>query len=61
MINDNVVMFHGKLPYERLHTLTFTHRAMLLEEKLTPARFSSWCNVLDNNVAVLDEKLPYES
>ena len=33
---------------------------MLLEEKLTPARFPSWCNVFDNNVVVLDGKLPYE-
>ena len=33
---------------------------MLLEEKLTPDRFSSWYNVFDNNVDVLDEKLPYE-
>ena len=41
--------------------LTFTHRAMLLEGKLTPARFASWCNVFYNNVAVLDGKLPYES
>ena len=40
--------------------LTFTHRAMLLKEKLTSARFASWCNVFDDNVAVLDEKLPYE-
>ena len=28
---------------------------MLLEGKLTPARFTSWCNVFDYNVAVLDE------
>ena len=41
--------------------LTFTHRAMLLEEKLTPARFASWCNVFEDNVTVLDGKLPYES
>ena len=34
---------------------------MLLEGKLTLARFPSWCNVFDNNVAVLDGKLPYES
>jgi len=34
---------------------------MLLEEKLTLARFASWCNAFDDNVAVLDEKLPYES
>ena len=33
---------------------------MLLEEKLTPDRFPSWCNVFDNNVDVLDGKLPYE-
>ena len=32
----------------------------MLEEKLTPIRFSSWCNVFDDNVAMLDEKLPYE-
>ena len=34
---------------------------MLLEEKLTLVRFPPWCNVFDDNVAVLDEKLPYES
>ena len=60
VIDDNVAMFHGKIPYERLHTLTFTHHAMLLTRKLTPARFSSWCIVIDDNVAVLDEKLHYE-
>ena len=44
VIDGNVVMFHGKLPYEILHTLTFTHRAMLLKINLTPARFPSWCS-----------------
>jgi len=34
---------------------------MLLEWKLTQAIFPSRCNVFDNNVAVLDGKLPYES
>ena len=34
---------------------------MLLEEKLTQAIFASWCNVFDDNVAVLDGKLPYKS
>ena len=34
---------------------------MLLEEKITLDRFPSWCNVFDNNVDVLDGKLPYES
>ena len=34
---------------------------MLLEGKLTQARFPSRCNVFDNNVAMLDGKLPYES
>ena len=29
--------------------------------KLTLARFASWCNVFDNNVAMLDGKLSYES
>ena len=33
----------------------------MLEGKLTPVRFASWCNVFDDNVAVLDEKLPYKS
>ena len=33
---------------------------MLSEEKLTPTRFASWCNVFDDNVTMLDEKLPYE-
>ena len=31
------------------------------ERNLTLARFLSWCNVFDNNVTVLDGKLPYES
>ena len=61
VINDNVVVLDGKLPYKCYLKLVFTHSAMLLEEKLTPTRFSSWCNVFDNNVVVLDEKLPYES
>ena len=34
---------------------------MLLEGKLTLARFASWCNVFDDNVVVLDEKLLNES
>ena len=34
---------------------------MFLEEKLIPARFASSCIVFDDNVAMLDEKLPYES
>ena len=34
---------------------------MLLEGKLTRARFASWCNVFDDNMAVLDGKIPYES
>ena len=34
---------------------------MLLEGKLTRARFASRCNVFDDNVAVLDGKLPYKS
>ena len=34
---------------------------MMLERKITLARFASWCNVFDDNVAILDEKLPYES
>ena len=50
-----------KLPYESYHTLAFTHHAMLLEGKITPGRFASWCNVFDDNVAVLDEKIPYKS
>ena len=29
---------------------------MMLEGKLTPTRFSSRCNVFDNNLAVLDKK-----
>ena len=60
MIDDNVVMLHEKLPYENQHTLAFTYRALLLKGKLTPARFSSWCNVFDDNVLVLDGNLPYE-
>ena len=39
------------------NTLAFTHRAMLLKENPTPARFPSWCNVFDDNVVVLDEKI----
>ena len=60
MIDDNVVVLHGKLPYESYHTLAFTHRA-ILKGKLTPARFPSCCNVFDDNMTVLDGKLPYES
>ena len=59
-MDDNLVMFYGKLPYERLHTLTFTHRAMLLKRKLTPARFPSWYIAIDDNVVVLDGKIHYE-
>ena len=33
---------------------------MLSEEKITPARFASWCIVIDDNVVVLDGKLHYE-
>ena len=33
----------------------------MLKGKLTPTIFPSWCNVFDNNVVVLDEKLPYRS
>ena len=32
----------------------------MLEGKLTLAIFASWCNVFDENVAVLDGKLHYE-
>ena len=46
MIDDNVVVLHEKPPYESQQTLAFTHRAMLLKGKLTPTRFSSWCNKL---------------
>ena len=46
------VVLDGKLLYESQHTLGFTHRAMLLEEKLTRAKFASWCNVFDDNVVV---------
>ena len=54
MIDDNVVVLDGKIPYESYHMLDFTSHAMLLEGKLTPARFPSWCNVFDDNVVVLD-------
>ena len=40
--------------------MAFTHCAMFLEGKLTLARFASWCNVFDDNVTVLDGKIPYE-
>ena len=40
MIDDNVVVLHEKPPYESQHTLAFTHRAMLLEGKLTPGIFA---------------------
>ena len=55
------VVLDGKIVYESQHTLGFTHCAMLLEGKLTPARFASWCNVFDDIVVVLDRKLPYKS
>ena len=60
MLDDNVVVLDRKIPYEGHHTLGLTHHAMLLEGKLTLARFASWCNVFDDNVVVLDVKLPYE-
>ena len=41
--------------------ISFPYSAMFLEGKLTQARFPSWCHVFDNNVAMLDGKLPYES
>ena len=34
---------------------------VVLDGKLTLARFPSWCIVIDNDVVVLDEKLHYES
>ena len=34
---------------------------MLLEGKLTPARFASWHILIDDNVVMLDEKLHYEN
>ena len=55
------VVSDGKLLSESQHTLGFIHSAMLLEGKTTRAKFASWCNVFDNNVAVLDRKLTYES
>ena len=61
MIDNDVVVLDEKLSSGSKHTLVFTHRVMLLERKLTPARFASWCNVFDDNVVVLDGKLPYES
>ena len=33
---------------------------MFYERKVTLARFPSWCNVIDDNVVMLDRKLPYE-
>ena len=33
---------------------------MFEEQKPTQARFPSWCNVIDDNVVVSDEKLPHE-
>ena len=61
MIDDNMVMLDGKIHYESLHTLDFTHYAMVYGLKLTPSRFPTWCNVLDDNVVVLHGNLPYES
>ena len=34
---------------------------MLLEGKLTPARFPLWCIVIDDNVVMLDGKIHYKS
>ena len=56
MIDDNVVMLDGKLHYESQHTLEFTHYAMIQGRKLTLARFSSWCYVINDDVVVLMEK-----
>jgi len=53
------LQFHLNLKH--LKHITMTWGGMLLEGELTPARFPSWCNVFDNNVVVLDEKIPYES
>jgi len=33
---------------------------MLLEGKLTLGRFSSWCNIFDDDMVVLDGKPPYD-
>ena len=40
VFDNNVVVLDGKLAYESLHTLAFTHRVMLLKRKITPAIFS---------------------
>ena len=32
----------------------------MLQGKLTPARFPTWCIVIDDNVVVLDDKIHYE-
>ena len=53
VIDDNVVVLDGKLSYESYSTLAFTHRTMLLEGKLTLARFSSCCNDLTNNISLI--------
>ena len=39
----------------------FTDCAIFKKPKLTVARFPSWCIVIDDNVVVLDGKIPYES
>ena len=61
MIDDNVAVVDGKLHYESLHTLDFTHHATIKGWKLTSARFPTQPNVVDDNVVVLHGKLPYES
>ena len=53
MIDDNVVMLDGKIPDEGLHTLDFTHRAMIYILKLTRTRFPSRFNVIDDDVVFL--------
>ena len=59
MIDDNVVVLDGNY-IMKANTLDFTHRAMIEGIKLTSTRFPSWCYVFDDNVTLLNRKLPYE-
>ena len=60
MIDDNLIVLDGNY-IMKANTLDFNHRAMIYGLKLTSARFSSWCYVLDDNVTLLDRKVPYEN
>ena len=42
------------------NTTTLSSNTLHHEGNIARIIFSSWCNLFDDNVAVLDGKLPYE-